>query len=137
MKISVVIVLLLLLSIYAECQSFHNLRGSLDTDHERFTSRRTSSSSGKSGGVGFWGFLFGPVLFVMSFVVIWFNEKKAAIDYCRLEKAKDLVDEVNPFVMDQVRAANGKLVHITGDTQTNQPLFDRLSGIQLNNVVKL
>lgn len=33
------------------------------------------------------GFVLGPVLFVMSFVGVWFNEKRAAVNYTRLKLA--------------------------------------------------
>ena len=36
-------------------------------------------------GTALIGFVAGPILFIMSFALIWFNEKKAAIDYCRLK----------------------------------------------------
>lgn len=52
-----------------------------------------------SGGIGgaFVGFIFGPILFIWAFILIWYNEKKAAIDSRRLALAKTLVKEVNPF----------------------------------------
>jgi hypothetical protein len=41
----------------------------------------SSSSTG-----GWWaGFIFGPILFFCSFVCIWYNEKRAAIDARRLQ----------------------------------------------------
>lgn len=33
------------------------------------------------------GFLFGPLIFFMAFVCLWFNEKRAVIDYRRLKLA--------------------------------------------------
>lgn len=66
--------------------------------------------------------------------MIWNNEKKAAVDQRRLSMAKGMVEEVNPFVLQQVQDANGKLVHITGDTQTQQEVVDRLAGVAVNGV---
>lgn len=36
-----------------------------------------------------------------------------------------------------VKSAHGKLVHVTGDSQSNEPLSDRLAEITMNGVVKL
>ena len=70
----------------------------------------------------------------MAFPLIWNNEKKAAIDQRRLSLAKGMVEEVNPFVIQQIQDANGKLVHITGDTQTQMEVVDRLAGVSINGV---
>lgn len=73
----------------------------------------------------------------MAFPVIWYNEKKAAVDYRRLQLAKDSVKEVNPFVRDQIQNVNGQLVHITGDTQTNEYVVDGVSGLSIGNCIKI
>jgi len=59
-----------------------HLEGNLRT-HDAF-----SSSSGNSIGGAIFGFLFGPILFFMAFICIWFNEKRAVIDYRRLKLAE-------------------------------------------------
>jgi hypothetical protein len=41
---------------------------------------------GSSSSGGWWiGFILGPLLFFCSFICIWFNEKRAAIDARRLQ----------------------------------------------------
>lgn len=36
-----------------------------------------------------------------------------------------------------VKSAHGKLVHVTGDSQCNEPLSDRLADITMNGVIKI
>jgi hypothetical protein len=83
-----------------------------------------------------WGFIGGPILFILSFIIIWNNEKKAAIDYRRMKLAETLVNEVNPYDVQQIKEANGKLVHVTGNTHCNEMLVDRESGITMSGVIK-
>lgn len=47
------------------------------------------------------------------------------------------MNEVNPFDVQQMRQADGKLVHVTGDSQCNETLVDKESGITLNGAIKL
>lgn len=79
----------------------------------------------------------GPILFIFSFIFIWNNERKAAIDTRRLQLAHTLVVEVNPFVQQQVTDANMKLTHISGKTETRETLRDDLAAIFINDAVKL
>ena len=108
----------------------------MDMAHDQalnYSSR--GSSSGLGGAVA--GFIFGPILFILSFIVIFNNERKAAIDHRRIKLAETLVNEVNPFNPQQMKDANGKLIHITGDTLCNETIVDRESGITMSGVVKL
>lgn len=43
------------------------------------------------GGLGFVGFILGPILFIISFIIIFQNERKASIDLRRLQLASSLV----------------------------------------------
>ena len=54
-----------------------------------------------------------------------------------MKLAETLVNEVNPLDVQQMREADGKLVHVIGSTQSNETLTDRESGITMNNVIKL
>jgi hypothetical protein len=41
-----------------------------------------------------------------------------------MKLAEGLVNEVNPFNQNQIQVANGKLTHVTGDTQSNETVVD-------------
>ena len=43
-------------------------------------------------GASLVGFVLGPILFFMAFVVIWVTEKKSAIDYTRLKIVNELLE---------------------------------------------
>lgn len=43
--------------------------------------------------MGILGIVVGPILFILSFVGVWFNEKRAAVNYKRLKMAKKLLFE--------------------------------------------
>ncbi len=51
-------------------------------------------SSSNTGG--WWvGFILGPIVFVASFVCIWYNEKRAAIDSRRLQLGREICEDVD------------------------------------------
>lgn len=54
-------------------------------------------SNGSAIGGAIVGFIFGPILFLLSFICIWNNQRKAAIDYHRVQLAQGLVNQINPF----------------------------------------
>ena len=81
-KVQILLIFCLMMIALDATTTDYHLRGSYDL-HDRFGSR-TRSSSKSSGGLGIFGFIAGPILFFLSFVVIWNNERKAAIDYRRL-----------------------------------------------------
>ena len=90
-KINILIVLFFVLITIDAASSTNHLRGSLEEDHhDGFGRTRRSSSSSKNGGIGFFGFILGPILFIMAFPLMWNNEKKAAIDFRRLSLAKSM-----------------------------------------------
>jgi hypothetical protein len=45
-------------------------------------------------------FILAPFLFICSFACIWFNEKRAVIDYRRLKLAEEICVDVNPLRRD-------------------------------------
>jgi hypothetical protein len=53
-----------------------------------------------------------------------------------MKLAETLVNEVNPYDVQQIKEANGKLVHVTGNTHCNEMLVDRESGITMSGVIK-
>ena len=92
-KINKLIVLFFVLITIDAASSTHHLRGSLEEDHhDAFGRTRKSSSSSKNGGAGVFGFILGPILFIMAFPLMWNNEKKAAIDFRRLSLAKSMCE---------------------------------------------
>ena len=73
--------LILLTPLFAQ-----NLRGSV----------RSSSNQNVQAGsteADVMGFILGPILFFLSFVVVWNNEKKASLDYRRLSILRELRTE--------------------------------------------
>jgi hypothetical protein len=54
-----------------------------------------------------------------------------------MKLAESLVNEVNPFNQNNVHSSQGKLVHITGDSQCNETVVDPESGIALNGIIKI
>lgn len=54
-------------------------------------SDRTALRSDDDVGGILAGFVIGPILFGFSFVIIWYNEKRAAINTVRLIKVKQLL----------------------------------------------
>lgn len=52
---------------------------------------------GSSLGASLIGFIIGPILFIWSFIFIWNNERKAAIDYRRIKLVEKIVKSVDPM----------------------------------------
>jgi hypothetical protein len=51
--------------------------------------KKKTTTGGFSSGI--FGFVIGPIIFVMSFVGTWFNEKRAAVNYKRLKLVGSLL----------------------------------------------
>ena len=49
---------------------------------------------GSSLGASLIGFIIGPILFICSFILIWNNERKAAVDYRRIKMIKETITKV-------------------------------------------
>lgn len=108
------------------------------THHLRKESNIIPMRAGSSSlGLGFLGFIIGPILFIISFIMLFQNERKSSIDFRRINLAATLVQEVNPFVNQQMIDNDQQLIHITGNTQTNDYIVDDVSGISLRNAVKI
>lgn len=71
-----------------------NLRGSLSTS---VNDERVGGTSIESQIIGF---IFGPLLFLLSFVVIWNNERKASIDFRRLSIMRNLLSKNNEIIIE-------------------------------------
>lgn len=74
--------------------------------------------------------MIGPILFVLSFVGIWFNEKRAAVNYRRLKLTEKLLSEQSTpkeYNLDSINVslANEKrLIHQTGWSEIIDPAKD-------------
>lgn len=95
----------LILAYFFLTTSSHALTHQITRDHTSFSHHlRTNSdiipmrSGGSSTGLGFLGFIFGPILFILSFIMLFQNERKSSIDFRRINLAATMVHEVNPFV---------------------------------------
>lgn len=51
---------------------------------------------GSSLGASLIGFIIGPILFICSFIFIWNNERKAAVDYRRIKMIEEIVITIDP-----------------------------------------
>lgn len=50
--------------------------------------KSTNSSSQDEDSLGIFGLILGPILFMLSIIGVWFNERRAAINYRRLKLAE-------------------------------------------------
>jgi hypothetical protein len=74
--------------------------------------------------------LFGVVMFLGSFVLLWWNEGNSIRTATGLTEGASVVVKVSP---DQVVSANeGKLVHMSGDVKTDEFLDDTDFNIHVN-----
>ena len=119
----------------------HQLDISPYSKEEHFTgnlrAHESYSSSSNSIGGAMFGFILGPILFFSAFACIWFNEKRAVIDYRRLNLAEEICVDVNPLRRDEIQAAHMKLTHISGNSTTNEVVRDNLSNIVANGAIKM
>lgn len=75
------------------------------------------------------GVLFGFILFLVSFVILFWNEGRAVKRYQALKEGSGIVVSVDAHEID---AANkGKLVHVTGTVTLDKELKDSQFGIQM------
>jgi hypothetical protein len=86
-------------------------------------------------GKAFTGIIVGIVLFLISFVVLWWNEGRAVQTARSLAEGKGAVVEARA---DKVDSANdGHLVHVTGKADTKETLKDPDFKIAEANAIKL
>ena len=102
MKPGLALILLIACLTLVNCEGLHLRREDEGLMHDQNLSSRTPLRSGGLGAA-VTGFIFGPILFILSFICIWNNEKKAAIDHRRMKLAETLVNEVNPLDVQQMR----------------------------------
>lgn len=73
------------------------------------------------------GVLFGLILFVGSFVLLWWNESRAVRDYQNINELRDKTVAVQPESI--ARAHDGQPVHVTGEAETPEVLEDPQFGV--------
>ena len=84
-------------------------------------------------GNSFGNMLFGFVLFLASFVVLWWNEGRAVDRYLTLETGQKNLVKTTKF-----EAKNdGKLVFVTGMTDVKTPAIDADFNVQNNKALKI
>ncbi|MDD4891928.1 MAG: TMEM43 family protein [Phycisphaerae bacterium] len=92
----------------------------------------TTQSWGSRLGDSIKGVAVGLLLFVVSFVVLFWGEGRAVRDAKRIEEGAKNVISVK---VDKVEPANeGKLIHITGPAATSEVLADPEFGISANAI---
>lgn len=100
---------------------------------DQFTEVTSQSWLSRIGG-SIKGVLFGLVLFLGSFVLLWWNEGRAVKTAKGLEEGAAQVVSVNPNDVDDKN--NGKLVHLTGKAETEEVLKDNVFNVS-ENAIKL
>jgi hypothetical protein len=80
------------------------------------------------------GVLFGLVLFVIAFPLLWWNEGRAVQDYKTLQEGASNTVETTPDKVDP--AQDGKLVHCVGKADTKEVLTDDTFNVS-HNALKL
>ncbi len=101
---------------------------------DSFTEVTNESWFGRLGSA-FKGILFGIVLFLAAFVVLWWNEGRT------VNRTRDINYMNENTVLasaDSVDSANeGKLVHMTAEATTEDTLRDPMFGIEQQGMIKL
>ncbi|CAK61188.1 unnamed protein product (macronuclear) [Paramecium tetraurelia] len=115
-------------------------KGSSSSSSKPYSSSSTSSGSSKNDAGEsqinpLVEFIAGIILFIMAFPILWLNEYKAAENEVNLERAeKECVStnclEVNPNL-------EKRLIHINGQTRTDNILKDEEFGIEVDNCLVL
>lgn len=81
-------------------------------------------------GSAFSGIIFGMVLFLAAFPLLFWNEGRAVKRYKTLQEGGGAVVSVAADRVDPER--NGELVHVTGDATTSDVLIDPEFGVSVN-----
>lgn len=78
------------------------------------------------------GILFGLLLFIVAFPLLWWNEGRSVERYKSLEEGQGVVISVAATAADPVN--NGKLVHTQGLAETDEMLTDDIFGVSANAI---
>jgi len=96
-----------------------------------FTEVSTQSWFSRNGGALI-GIIFGIILFIIAFPVLFLNEGRAVRTYKTLKEGAGQVVSVDSETVDQ--ASDGKLVHLTGEAITEDMLSDMQFGVSVNAI---
>lgn len=80
------------------------------------------------------GIFIGIILFLGSFVLLWWNEGNAVTQYKNINEVRIAAVEIDPAAPP---ADSDRLVHVSGDTQTPDILEDPEFGLQLSDTIHL
>ena len=82
-----------------------------------------------------YNFKLGIIIFICSFPLLWFNERKAVRTYAVINEAEKNCIEIQSS---EVNAKNeGKLVFISDNTSVSKPLEDKEIGISIDQALKI
>ena len=109
------------------------------TDNDNFTDVSSTSWGERIAG-SFAGIIFGLLLFVAAFPLLWWNEGHSLHRIKVLDEGKNLVVAVAPDHIDPNN--NGKLIYISSKATTNEILNDDIFGVhenalKLNRIVEM
>jgi len=98
---------------------------------------RETTSTGWFGRIGksIKGIIFGVILFVVAFPVLFWNEGRAVKRYTDLQEGRAAVVETQPDRVDP--SLDGELVHMTGEAQTDETLSDPQFGVSVEQGIQL
>ncbi|MDM8567162.1 TMEM43 family protein [Candidatus Halobeggiatoa sp. HSG11] len=83
----------------------------------------------------FGNILLGLILFLVAFPLLFWNEGRAVYRAQTLEEGISIVTSIEAEQID--RNNEGKLVHLIGQTESNETLSDERFGIVQDNIIKL
>lgn len=66
-----------------------------------------------AGGIPWGNLILGPLIILLAFPCIWYNERRAAIDRKRLKLAEQICVEIDPEQQPDGTQSN-KLIHMSG-----------------------
>ncbi|MBE9561575.1 MAG: TMEM43 family protein [Proteobacteria bacterium] len=83
----------------------------------------------------FGNIIFGLILFLVAFPFLFWNEGRAVYQAKTLEEGINIVTSIDANQIDKNN--EGKLVHLTGQAESNETLGDDRFGIVQENIIKL
>ncbi|KAM3134333.1 Transmembrane protein 43 [Paramecium bursaria] len=126
-------VILLWALVMSMIEAKSSFRGSHIMEHK--SQMNHDYSSGSKKGNPLFDFLFGFFLFFAAMPILWYNERRHLINQFRIETAKKDCQEVQCSEIDPRN--NGKLIHTSGKSDTNQLITDQEFGVSEAKVMKL
>ena len=94
-------------------------------------------SGGSSFGSALMGFVLGPILFISAFPCIWYNERRAAIEYRRIKLGKFICQDVDVYSQASAVSKNNQFVYAKGETLTNAQIWDPICGVGGQHLIKI